>query len=128
MSSSPGPALDREQPSLPAGNVQVHGYLPDLDQHLAACDVAVGQGGLTTAMELTANRRPFLHFPVANHFEQQRHVAYRLDRYRAGRGCSSPRSRPSTSPAHCSTNWPGPWTTCPSRPTALAAPRRCSPS
>jgi predicted glycosyltransferase len=36
-------------------------------------------------MELTANRRPFLYFPLANHFEQQRHVAYRLDRYRAGR-------------------------------------------
>jgi UDP-N-acetylglucosamine:LPS N-acetylglucosamine transferase len=36
-------------------------------------------------MELTANRRPFLYFPLAHHFEQQRHVAYRLDRYRAGR-------------------------------------------
>jgi type III restriction enzyme len=27
-----------------------------------ACDLAVVQGGLTTAMELTANRRPFLSF------------------------------------------------------------------
>jgi len=36
-------------------------------------------------MELTANRRPFLYFPLANHFEQQRHVAHRLDRYGAGR-------------------------------------------
>ena len=36
-------------------------------------------------MELTANLRPFVYFPLANHFEQQRHVAHRLDRYRAGR-------------------------------------------
>lgn len=79
-----GPRIDPASLSVPAG-VEVHGYLPDLDQHLAACDVGVVQGGLTTCMELTANRRPFLYFPLANHFEQQRHVAWRLDRYRAGR-------------------------------------------
>ena len=43
------------------------------------------QGGLTTCMELTANRRPFLYFPLAHHFEQNFHVAHRLDRYGAGR-------------------------------------------
>ena len=36
-------------------------------------------------MELTATRRPFLYFPLARHFEQQRHVRHRLDRYQAGR-------------------------------------------
>ena len=36
-------------------------------------------------MELVAGRRPFLYFPLANHFEQNRHVAHRLDRYGAGR-------------------------------------------
>jgi len=36
-------------------------------------------------MELTANRRPFLYFPLRGHFEQNRHVRHRLDRYRAGR-------------------------------------------
>jgi hypothetical protein len=36
-------------------------------------------------MELTANRRPFLYFPLAHHFEQNLHVAHRLDRYRAGK-------------------------------------------
>jgi hypothetical protein len=36
-------------------------------------------------MELTANRRPFLYFPLAHHFEQNFHVAHRLDRHRAGR-------------------------------------------
>ena len=43
------------------------------------------QGGLTTCMELTANRRPFLYFPLRHHFEQNFHVAHRLDRHRAGR-------------------------------------------
>jgi len=47
--------------------------------------VAVVQGGLTTAMELTANRRPFLYFPLRRHFEQTLHVAHRLDGYHAGR-------------------------------------------
>ena len=36
----------------------------------SACDLAVVQGGLTTTMELVAGRRPFLYFPLANHFEQ----------------------------------------------------------
>ena len=43
------------------------------------------QGGLTTAMELTANRRPFIYFPLKHHFEQNFHVRHRLERYRAGR-------------------------------------------
>src|SRR5947209_18625831 len=51
----------------------------------AACDLAVVQGGLTTAMQLTASRRPFLYFPLRHHFEQNLHVAHRLDRYGAGR-------------------------------------------
>ena len=57
----------------------------DLYQHLAACDLAVVQGGLTTAMELTANQRPFLCFPLRHHFEQNFHVRHRLERYGAGR-------------------------------------------
>jgi hypothetical protein len=36
-------------------------------------------------MELTANRRPFLYFPLKHHFEQNLHVHHRLERYRAGR-------------------------------------------
>jgi hypothetical protein len=35
-------------------------------------------------MELTANRRPFLYFPLAHHFEQNFHVRHRLDRHGAG--------------------------------------------
>jgi UDP:flavonoid glycosyltransferase YjiC (YdhE family) len=60
------------------------GYLPALFEHLACADVAVVQGGLSTAMELVAARRPFVYFPLARHWEQQHFVAHRLDHYRAG--------------------------------------------
>ena len=59
--------------------------MDSLYEHLAACDLAVVQGGLTTCMELVANRRPFLYFPLRNHFEQNYHVKHRLERYKAGR-------------------------------------------
>jgi UDP-N-acetylglucosamine:LPS N-acetylglucosamine transferase len=65
--------------------LEIRPYVHELYRHLAACDLAVVQGGLTTAMELTASRRPFLYFPLAGHFEQNYHVRYRLNRYRAGR-------------------------------------------
>jgi pimeloyl-ACP methyl ester carboxylesterase/predicted glycosyltransferase len=79
-----GPRID------PAGlptqkGLDVRAYVHDLYRHLAACDLAVVQGGLTTAMELTANRRPFLYFPLRHHFEQNFHVRHRLARYGAGR-------------------------------------------
>lgn len=60
-------------------------YVPQLHRHLAACDVAVVGGGLTTCMELTALRRPFVYVPLRHHFEQTFHVRHRLDRYGAGR-------------------------------------------
>ena len=59
--------------------------MPELYKHLAVCDLAVVQGGLTTTMELTANGRPFLYFPLRHHFEQNFHVPHRLARYGAGR-------------------------------------------
>ena len=36
-------------------------------------------------MELTANGRPFIYFPLGHHFEQNFHVRHRLERYGAGR-------------------------------------------
>jgi hypothetical protein len=79
-----GPRIDPA--SLPAHDgLQIRPCVPDLYRHLAACDLAVVQGGLTTTMELTASRRPFLYFPLARHFEQNIHVRHRLDRHRAGR-------------------------------------------
>jgi pimeloyl-ACP methyl ester carboxylesterase/predicted glycosyltransferase len=79
-----GPRIDPE--SLPRHDgLEVRPYVHDLYRHLAACDLAVVQGGLTTAMELTASRRPFLYFPLRHHFEQNFHVRHRLERYGAGR-------------------------------------------
>lgn len=78
-----GPRIDPR--SLPRRRgVTVRGYLPNLYEQLAACDVAVVQGGLTTCMELTANRRPFVYVPLRHHFEQNLHVRHRLERYHAG--------------------------------------------
>jgi pimeloyl-ACP methyl ester carboxylesterase/predicted glycosyltransferase len=79
-----GPRLDPAGFDLPNG-VAARGFVPDLDRHLAACDLAVVQGGLTTTMELAAAGTPFLYFPLKNHFEQNFHVAHRLDQYGAGR-------------------------------------------
>jgi UDP:flavonoid glycosyltransferase YjiC (YdhE family) len=79
-----GPRIDPNSLNAPEG-VDVRAFVPDLDRHLAACDLALVQGGLTTCMELTAAGTPFLYFPLRNHFEQNFHVAHRLDRYGAGR-------------------------------------------
>ncbi len=76
-------------PRTPAGafpehdGLRVAGYVPDLFRHLACCDLAITQGGLATCMELVAAQRPFLYFPLANHFEQTYHVDARLRRYGA---------------------------------------------
>jgi UDP-N-acetylglucosamine:LPS N-acetylglucosamine transferase len=88
-----GPRIDPETLGGVDG-VEVHAYVPDLYRHLAACDIAVVQGGLTTAMELTANRRPFLYFPLRHHFEQQFHVRHRLERHGAGRAMDYGRDGP----------------------------------
>ncbi|HEU5491047.1 MAG TPA: alpha/beta fold hydrolase [Gaiellaceae bacterium] len=79
-----GPRIDPA--TLPTHEgLEVRTYIHELYRHLAACDLAVVQGGLTTSMELTANRRPFLYFPLRHHFEQNFHVRHRLDRYGSGR-------------------------------------------
>jgi pimeloyl-ACP methyl ester carboxylesterase/predicted glycosyltransferase len=90
-----GPRIDPE--SLPKHEgLEVRAYVSELYRHLAACDIAVVQGGLTTCMELTANRRPFLYFPLRNHFEQSFHVPHRLRRYGAGRRMDFHSSNPET--------------------------------
>jgi pimeloyl-ACP methyl ester carboxylesterase/predicted glycosyltransferase len=79
-----GPRIDPA--SLPQQDgLEIRAYVPDLYRVLAASDLAVVQGGLTTGMELTASRRPFLYFPLRHHFEQNFHVRHRLERYGAGR-------------------------------------------
>lgn len=79
-----GPRIDPASLAVPAG-VELRPFVPDLHRHLSACDLAVVQGGLSTCMELAAAATPFVYFPLRNHFEQNFHVAHRLDRYRAGR-------------------------------------------
>jgi pimeloyl-ACP methyl ester carboxylesterase len=76
--------------------LEIRPYVHQLYRHLAACDLAVVQGGLTTSMELTANRRPFLYFPLRHHFEQNLHVRHRLGRYGAGRCMDFERETPET--------------------------------
>ena len=79
-----GPRIDPA--SLPQHDgLEIRAYVHELYRHLAACDLAVVQGGLTTSMELTANSRPFLYFPLRHHFEQNFHVHHRLENYGAGR-------------------------------------------
>ena len=100
---------------------------PTSTSTLAACDVAIVQGGLTTCMELAAAQRPFLYVPLENHFEQNFHVRRRLDNYGAGRciryaeasdpGCARGGARRGGRRARCSTGR--------SRPTAPRAPPRC---
>ena len=72
-----GPRIDPA--SLPpAPGLEVRGCQPDLHRLLAASDVALVQGGLTTTMELTAAGRPFVYVPRRHHFEQNIHVRHRL--------------------------------------------------
>jgi pimeloyl-ACP methyl ester carboxylesterase/predicted glycosyltransferase len=79
-----GPRIDPSAFPTHEG-LEVRGFIPSLYRHLAACDLAVVQGGLTTCMELTATRRPFLYVPLRHHFEQSFHVRHRLNQYGAGR-------------------------------------------
>ena len=79
-----GPRIDSSMFPQREG-LEVRGFIPELYRHLAACDLAVVQGGLTTCMELTATRRPFLYVPLRHHFEQNFHVRHRLNQYGAGR-------------------------------------------
>lgn len=90
-----GPRIDPRSLNVPSG-VEAVAFVPNLDRHLAACDLALVQGGLTTCMELAAAGTPFIYFPLQNHFEQNFHVAHRLDRYRAGHRLEFATSSPET--------------------------------
>jgi UDP:flavonoid glycosyltransferase YjiC (YdhE family) len=78
-----GPRIDPDSLTASPG-LELRGYVHALHRELAACDVAIVQGGLTTGMELIAAGTPFVSIPLARHFEQRRHVRYRLERYGAG--------------------------------------------
>jgi pimeloyl-ACP methyl ester carboxylesterase/predicted glycosyltransferase len=79
-----GPRLGTESFTQIDG-LEVKPYVHNLFEHLACCDLALVQGGLSTCMELVATRRPFLSFPLQHHFEQCVHVRRRLANYAADR-------------------------------------------
>jgi pimeloyl-ACP methyl ester carboxylesterase/predicted glycosyltransferase len=77
-----GPRIDPcELPRV--DGLELRGYVHELYRELAACDVAVVQGGLSTTMELVTAGRPFIALPLVGHFEQRYHVRHRLDRHGA---------------------------------------------
>ena len=78
-----GPRINNESFSR-YENVEFKPFVSDPIKLFAASDLAIIQGGLSTAMELTALNRPFLYFPLKDHFEQQDFVTFRLNRYNAG--------------------------------------------
>ena len=75
-----GPRIDPA--SLPQHpGIEYRAYVHHLYEILAAIDIGLVQGGMSTCMELVASQRPFLHFPLGGHFEQNRHVPQRLRNY-----------------------------------------------
>ena len=79
-----GPRLSAQR-FEPQPGLELRPYVHNLYEHLACCDLALVQGGLSTTMELVATRRPFLSFPLQRHFEQCIHVRRRLVNYAADR-------------------------------------------
>ena len=78
-----GPRLSTEAIKAPQG-VDVLGYVPNLYRHMGAADLCIVSGGGTITLELTALEKPFLYFPLEQHFEQEVSVANRCQRHGAG--------------------------------------------
>ena len=78
-----GPRIDPKSLAVPK-EIDCRGMVPGLWRHLAACDLAVLQGGGMSTLEAEVLRVPFLFFPVENQAEQQVTVANRLARHKAG--------------------------------------------
>ena len=88
-----GPRVPPESIKAPDG-VKVVGYLPNLYRHMGAADLCVVSAGGTITLELTALQRPFLYFPLEQHFEQEMGVAIRCQRHRAGVRMTCSRTTP----------------------------------
>jgi predicted glycosyltransferase len=74
---------------VPGGDgLTVKGLVPNLFEHLAAADLVITAGGGTTTLELQALNKPFIYFPLEDHFEQQVDVCYHLERDGVGRKMS----------------------------------------
>jgi UDP-N-acetylglucosamine:LPS N-acetylglucosamine transferase len=77
-----GPRVDVSQIPMSEG-LEIMAYVPDLYKHFAASDLAIVQCGGTTTLELLALQKPFIYFPLEEHFEQRIAVAGKLKRYGA---------------------------------------------
>lgn len=88
-----GPRVPADSIRAPEG-VKVLGYVPNLYRHLGAADLCVVSGGGTITLELTALQRPFLYFPLEQHFEQEVGVSSRCQRHRAGVKMACSRTTP----------------------------------
>jgi len=77
-----GPRIDPGSLDLPAG-VEAYGYVSNLVELFAASDLAIIQLGLSSAMELIALEKPFIYFPIPQHFEQYQ-LAKRFNRRNIG--------------------------------------------
>ncbi|MEH7251877.1 glycosyltransferase [Neobacillus niacini] len=77
-----GPRIDPKLITVTEG-IEIKGYVPQLYEHFAACDLAIVQGGGTTTNELAALNKNFLYFPLEEHFEQKL-VSDRLERMGVG--------------------------------------------
>jgi len=78
-----GPRLSTELIKAPEG-IDVLGYVPNLYRHMGAADLCIVSGGGTITLELTALEKPFLYFPLEQHFEQEVSVSSRCQRHKAG--------------------------------------------
>jgi predicted glycosyltransferase len=78
-----GPRLTPAELAVTKG-VEVKGYVPKLYEHFAASDLSIVQTGCSTTIELTALKKPFLHFPLEDHYEQRIPVSHRLARHKSG--------------------------------------------
>jgi UDP:flavonoid glycosyltransferase YjiC (YdhE family) len=86
-----GGRLAPDDVELPGGvgavdGLDVLGYVDQLYEHFAACDLAIVQAGGVSTLELAALRRPFLYFPLNGAFEQRVYVVGKLRRLGAGIG------------------------------------------
>ena len=79
-----GPRLPPQKLRLTSGLSSLKQYVPKLYEHFAAADFAIVGGGLMSAVELAAVRTPFVYVPLVGCTEQERDVAGRLARARAG--------------------------------------------
>ena len=78
-----GPQLQPDSIQTAEG-ITVKGYVSHLFKHMAAADLCIVTGGGTMTLELTALQKPFLYFPLEQHFEQEVDVAMRCERHNAG--------------------------------------------